>query len=113
NLLQVTASRTGGVNSPRPRAPARPCGAAASAPRPAASGSAPGAPAAPRPRPRPRPPAGVSGTLIFGPSSLAHVVNGSGVATVALYFAAIAVGGPVKPGPAGSNLITGGVFLFA
>src|ERR1700736_3753896 len=61
NMLQVIASGGGGVKPPAPAAPR------------------------PRPRPRPRPPAGVSGMLIFGPSSLAHVVNVNGSFTVAEY----------------------------
>src|SRR2546422_438996 len=74
------------------------------APRPRAAGVAPAASSAvarPRPRPRPRPPGGVSGTLIFGPSSVAHTESGSGVPTVALYFVARPIGGPVKIAPLG------------
>src|SRR5262245_23822327 len=65
--LHVTAS--GGLKNPAPRP--RPAGVSPGAPRPCGSAS-------PRPRPRPRPPGGVSGILIFGPSSVAHTVNGSG-----------------------------------
>src|SRR5262245_12800811 len=96
--LHVTAS--GGLKNPRPR----PAGSA-----PAAPARPPGSVAA---APRPRPRAG-SGMLIFGPSSVAHNVSGSGVPTVAVYFAAMPTGAPVTVGPFGSNFSFGGVFLFA
>src|ERR1700686_3524800 len=75
--VHVSASGGGGVNPPRPRAPR------AAAPAGASIASAASA-AAPRPRPRPRPAVG-SGMLIFGPSSVAHTVNGSGSGSVVLY----------------------------
>src|SRR5215217_5762486 len=126
NFDQVIANGGGGWNSaaapapPRPAAAPRPAGsaprAAGSAPRPAGSapraGSAP-AGASPRPRPpRPRPVRG-SGSLIFGPSSLAHTFSANGSPTVAVYFSAIVLGGPMKPAPLSLNFSVGGVFLFA
>jgi hypothetical protein len=51
--------------------------------------------------------------LIFGPSSFAHTVSASGAPTVAVYFSAITVGGPVKTGPSALNFSVGGVFLLA
>src|SRR5262249_32978000 len=110
----VSASGGGGTNSggvaaspPPPPRPPRP----AASPRPAAASRVPArARPPPRPRPRPRP----SGMLIFGPSSLAHPVIASGVSAVAVYFSAMACGGPATASPPFSlNLNFGGVFLLA
>ena len=113
NIVQVSASGGGGVNANSGGAPAPPAAPRPGAPDPAASAPPPAsAPrAAPRPRPRPRPV--FSGTLIFGPSSVAHTVNVSGTPTVAAYFSASAVGAPVKIGPFSVKRSFGGVFLFA
>ena len=113
NFVQVSAIGGGGVNpsgaAPRaaPRPPRRRAGRAAAPRRPARRGAA--APAR-RARVHGRV---ASGMLIFGPSSEIHTVSGSGTPTVPVYFAAIALGGPVKIVPFGSNLNFGGVFLFA
>src|ERR1700730_16696297 len=68
NIVHVSESGGGGVNSG---------GAPAAAPAPP--------PRAAPPRPRPRP----SGTLIFGPSSVAQTVSVSGAPTVAVNFSAM------------------------
>src|SRR2546421_7125154 len=109
-----TAIGGGGVNpSGSPSAARSPRG-----PRPPVAPVAPLAPAAPasavpRPRPRPRPRPVVSGMLIFGPSSVTHVMSASGVLTAIVYEATVSVGGPVNAGPPGWNMIFGGVFLLA
>src|SRR4029077_4117992 len=68
--------------------------------------------AAAAPRPRPREGEG-GGMFSFGPSSVTHVVSASGSPAEAVYLLAMVVGGPVKSGPPGSNMNTGGVFFCA
>src|SRR5439155_356869 len=96
------------VQPPVPAAGASPRPAGVS-PRPAAASPRPAA----APRPRSRPPPRPSGMLIFGPSSVAHTVIASGVATVAVSFSAMPFGAPVNVWPFSVNFSFGGVFLFA
>jgi hypothetical protein len=113
--------RRGGVKNAAPplrrpahaRARRRPASAAASAPRPPQVSAPAAAGSPPRPRPRPRPPAGVSGTLIFAPSSVTHAVSGSGAPTAPVIFVAMATGRAAENRTRFLELDLGGVFLLA